>query len=89
MSATTFPHHHSPAATRTRSLCEPAPEPTPDHGFLTKFVVAILLNVGIVAIIAPFGWAFLPAAVAIQIVTAAALLHATFRLLTETDHDGR
>ena len=39
----------------------------------------------IVAIIAPLGWATLPFAIAILLAVSAAVLHATLRLLNETD----
>ena len=63
-------------------------ETSSDHGYLIKITAGALLLIVIVAIIAPLGWATLPFAIAILFATSAAVLHATLRLLNETDdHD--
>ena len=88
MSATTFPHPRRPAAAHARparTAREAQPETTPDHDFLIKIVAGELLVTATVAIIAPLGWAILPIAVVILLATTAAVLHATLRLLNQTD----
>lgn len=62
---------------------------TSDHGYLVKVIAGVLLVTVTVAVIAPLGWAVLPAAVAILLATTAAVLHATVRLLNQTDEPGR
>jgi hypothetical protein len=89
MSATTFQRHAPAAHTRTaRAAHEPPPETTSDHGYLIKVIAGVLLVTVTVAIIAPLGWAILPAALAILLATTAAVIHATVRLLNETDEQG-
>jgi hypothetical protein len=92
MSAATFPQRQAPAAARARTARaarEPEPETTSDHGYLIKVIAGVLLVTVTVAIIAPLGWAILPAAVAILLATTTAVLHATIRPLNETDEQGR
>ena len=87
MSDTTFPRRQ-PAAAHTstaRAPREPQPETTSDHGYLIKVIAAVLAVTVTVSIIAPLGWAGLPAGVAVLLVMTAAVLHATLRLLNETD----
>jgi hypothetical protein len=96
MSATALLQCQAPAAAHARTARaarEPDPETASDHGFVIKLTAGVLLVTLTVAIIAPLGWAILPAAVAIAtailLATTAAVLHATLRLLDETDQDGR
>ena len=90
MSATTFSHRQSvPAHARAARVPRgPKPGTTSDHGYLIKVIAGVLLVTGTVAVIAPLGWAVLPAAVAILLATTAAVLRATARLLNETDEEG-
>ena len=88
MSATTFPHPRRPAAAHARTAREAQPGTTSDHGYLIKIVAGDLLVTATVAIIAPLGWAILPVAVAILLATTAGVVHATLRLLNETDEEG-
>ena len=91
MSATTFPQPRAPAVTHVRTARTarlPEPETSSDDGYLIKVTAGVLLVTLTVAIIAPLGWAILPAAVAILLATTAAVVHATFRLLNESDEEG-
>jgi hypothetical protein len=92
MSATAFPPRQAPAAGRTHTACgesEPEPEATSDDGYPIKVIAAVLLVTAVVAILAPFGWAVVPVALAILLATTAAVLHATVRLLNETGEGDR
>lgn len=90
MSVTTLPNQHPPAATRLRARSAPhqlEPEPTSDHGLLIKMVAGVLLNVAVVPLTVPFGWAGVSAATVILLASVAALLQAAHRLLNETDEE--
>lgn len=90
MSVTTLPNQHTPAATRLRARSAPRqlePEPTSDHGLLIKMVAGVLLNVAVVPVMVPFGWAGVTAATVILFASVAALLHAANRLLNDTDEE--
>ena len=91
MSAATLPQRRAPAAAHARTAraarAAREPEPTSDHGFLIKLTAGVLLVTLTVAVIAPLGWTGLAAAVAMLLATTAALLHATLRLLNESDEE--
>lgn len=88
MSATSLPQRHAPAAAPARTPPaerELKQETISDDGYLIKIVAGVLLTTGMVAIIASLGWAILPFAIAILLAISVAVLHATLRLLNETN----
>ena len=89
MSATTFSHRQPRTGMQAHAARKPQPQTTSDHGYLIKVVAGVLLVTVTVAIVAPLGWAILPAALAILAATTAGVLHATLRLLDRTDQEDR
>jgi hypothetical protein len=88
MSATSLPQRRAPAAAPARTRPaerELEQETISDHGYLIKILAGVLLGTMMVAILAQLGWAILPVAIAILLAISAAVLHATLRLLNETD----
>ena len=89
--ATTLPRRRVPAAGHAhavRAAREPEPQTTSGDRYLMKITAAVLLVTLTAVVTAPLGWAILPAAFAILLATTAAVVHATFRLLNETDEEG-